>query len=1753
MSEQANQSAEAALEGGSYEVLRQRLLTQAKDLGARADQLNQRRVAAFGGTELTVIGNERIRTENNCIPRSIVELRGMLIMGYNVFLGLKTGTRLEDVFSLHKFEKSGEGYDLSAVPLGSIPGLFDNPTFQAEFAELYKYYKDARLLVVREPEPGKLLAVFQVGQALGDIKAFRWAVSPSGQVSYVDNRGDPDHRFPPSHDFEWVRTGRDDQVSGRHPHVNILNEIFVETVGGDLTVKVENNTQSGAGVYSEPVQDKRQALDDAEIWYAKVGGLILLKILPYRETTYRYLVYNSRTKDVTRLDPIGQSCVRLPEDHGLVFPGGYYLESGDTKVFDAEIGDLIFKRSLRSPNGEDVLYVYYHQEDGRYLLLPYNLIRKEVQNPITCHGFTLFDDGTMVVFRQAGNEPTRVHPMQIWRTPFMSELYAAEKPNDGSYLGKVGNADLVRGISEAYSLKRLIEAEKPTRRIYEDLIASTNRVLDAYYWLDQEETGRFATPLVEIKKNADLIIDEFEKVLAMQRRAAEALSEAQTSHAQLIADLRPRDWRRVADFLDGMTRLRKHRGHLITLRDVRYIDTAALDKLGEEAKAAFDEVSKGCVAFMLTAEALGPLVQQIEALFGKVEGAQKGTDLPALTTELDGLTEGLNLLSEVVSTLEVEDPTQRTSILEKISEVFGHLNRVRATLLARKKELLGKEGRAEFVAQFKLLGQAVQSGVALADQPEKCDESLSRLLVQLQELEARFSEFDEFLAELQTKREEIYEAFGAKKQQLLDERQRRAQNLAAAAQRIVEGVQRRAKSFKADDELNAYFASDAMILKLRQVIEQLRDLGDSVKADDFESKLKSARQDAVRNLRDQLDLYEDGANVIKFGKHKFSVNTEAFELTIVPKDGGMWLHLTGTELYEPIEDEGFNRYRDYWEQQLVSESPTVYRGEYLATQILADAEVGLRGLTVRKLEEVARDDAALLEIVRAAMADRYDEGYERGLHDTDTAAILGRLLSIRATAGLLRFSAEPRAWACLYWAFPRSTERQAQFHRRARSLGRLRKSFANPRAEAELAQELDQEVRSFLDGLGLQVPATETRFAGAYLVEELAVERPRFTISADAVRLRDALFRHLDGTHGRGDLEEDLRALDGRLADQVGLARAWFEAYLEQTDDQGIRALRPALLEAAVMMVTGSRLDRDENGAPTRAVATGLLGQHPKVVDRQLEIRLDELLTRLGDFRAVRVPGFLEYKKVRQGLVERERNRLRLEEFRPRVLTSFVRNKLINDVYLPLIGDNLAKQLGAAGEKKRTDLMGMLLLISPPGYGKTTLMEYLASRLGIVFMKVNGPALGHEVTSIDPADAPNATARQEVEKINLALEMGNNVMLYLDDIQHTNPELLQKFISLCDAQRRIEGVWKGRTKTYDLRGKKFCVVMAGNPYTESGEKFQIPDMLANRADTYNLGDILGGKEETFALSYLENALTSNSVLQPVATRSLDDVHRFIRRVKGEDVPQTEFAHSYSRAEIEEIENVLRRLFRVQQTLLRVNLEYIASASQDDRFRTEPPFKLQGSYRNMNKLAEKVVAAMNDEELDRLIGDHYAGESQTLTTGAEHNLLKFAELRGIMSDEQKARWEAIKRDFRRLKVAGGSDDDPVTRVTSTLGNLGEQLEGIQDQLKAAVLKQTDGNQEWLGPQLARLEQALSALGQKPADLAVTVKNEPPVGVQALLQKHAESLEQALLPLVRASAQSLEESRNLSRPLLELIELMKLNVLTEEKGRRTPKVR
>ncbi|RYZ58380.1 MAG: hypothetical protein EOP08_16310, partial [Proteobacteria bacterium] len=151
----------------------------------------------------------------------------------------------------------------------------------------------------------------------------------------------------------------------------------------------------------------------------------------------------------------------------------------------------------------------------------------------------------------------------------------------------------------------------------------------------------------------------------------------------------------------------------------------------------------------------------------------------------------------------------RTRILEDLGLSFGELNRARALVQSKKKELFLGEGKAEFAAQRSVFAQAVSSALALADTPEKCDAELARLLLVIEELEGKFGSIDEFLLELGQQRQDLSDAFGARRQTLQDERQKRTSTLAQAADRMLSGIDKRARAYATEAELFAYFASDA--------------------------------------------------------------------------------------------------------------------------------------------------------------------------------------------------------------------------------------------------------------------------------------------------------------------------------------------------------------------------------------------------------------------------------------------------------------------------------------------------------------------------------------------------------------------------------------------------------------------------------------------------------------------------------------------------------------------------------------------------------------------------------------------------------------------------------------------------------------------------------------------------------------------------------------------------------------------------------
>ncbi|MEE1928240.1 DNA repair ATPase [Streptomyces sp. TRM 70351] len=1582
----------------------------ARELARRAQALDARRVEVFGGSALELAGNDRLRTARPGVPRDVAQVGGMLLAGYQAPPEPGRDTAVGDVLALYR---QRDGRFTEAGP-DALPGLLDDPAFRRDFAELHRYYRQARLLRLRRTGP-LLLAVFQTGERATDLRVLRWRVAPDGTPAYLDDQGERDHVLPPAHDVTWTPVRREDHVPGRHPHIAVDGTLYVSTVGGALTVKDTDDTETDAGIYREPVDEPLQSLADAEVAYARVGPLLLLRVRPYKETADRHLVHNERTGEVVRLDGVGLACRRLPEDQGIVFPGGYYLSNAPAgaaaRTFDTDTAGLRFEAAVRAPGGEDVLFVFHAPAAGRGLLLPYHLIREEVATPIPAQGHALFDDGTLVVLRGADAEPSRVHPVQVWRTPYVSEEHAAARPPAEGPLGRIGNAELVRGISDVLSVARMADGMAPGAAVFEAITAACAKVADTHYWLDGEGLEALHEPLAELGGTAAQVTEEFARFEEARERARAALAGAAEEVTALVRRSRAESPGGADAWVDLLTGLHRAQGRVETLRELRHADLGRIAELGAELAEAVAAAGRRAVAFLARPEAFDATRAEIAGLTERASGAGTVADADALGERVARHAEGLRAVTDVVGGLDIDDVTVRTVLLERVGEVLGAVNRARAVLDGRRRELREREGRAEFTAEYALFGQAVAGALAAADTPEECDEQLGRLLLRLEHLESRFGTFEEYARQLAERREEVHEAFSARKQARLDERARHTERLARSADRLLATVTRRSAALGGQEEVAAYFAADPLVAKVRATAGELRAAGDAVRAQELEGRLKAARQEAARALRDRADLY-DAEGTVRLGRHRFAVTGQPADLTLVPQDGALAFAVTGTDYRAPVRDAAFAATRAFWDQPLPSESPEVYRAEHLAAAVLA--ATGADGL-----RRAAATGDGLAALTREYAAGAYDEGYDRGVHDRDAAAVLAAVLELHAGADLLRYPGSARAAAQLFWAYGTDEASRAGWLTRARSLGRARTAFGAGPAVAELAGELAEAVRGFAGRSGLTAGEGDGQAAGEYLFEELALGGPRFATSAAARALLDGFRAALGGPGSAeaGQFAADLRALDGDVAARHQLVHAWLHAYAatgKPGEDGGAD-----LPEAVAVELGGEAVPRREVTAPLHTTVTGLLGSHPRLSGGELPLRLDEFLARTDAFRTRRVPAHRAYTRQRAALLAAERERLRLADLRPKVMSAFVRNRLIDEVYLPLIGDNLAKQLGTAGEERRTDSQGLLFLLSPPGYGKTTLLEYVAARLGLVFVRVDGPALGHRTTSLDPAAAPDAAARREVEKANFALEMGNNVLLYLDDVQHLSPELLQKFIPLCDAQRRIDGVSAadGQPRTYDLRGKRFAVAMAGNPFTESGARFRVPDMLANRADVWNLGDVLTGKEDVFALSHVENALTANPVLAPLASRDRADLDLLVRLASGDATAHADrLVHPYEPGELERITAVLRRLLHVRRTVLAVNAAYIASATQDDTARTEPPFRLQGSYRNTARLAERIVPVMNDAELEALIDDHYLAEAQTLTTGAEANLLKLAELRGRLTDDQRARWAEIKAAHTAARTA-----------------------------------------------------------------------------------------------------------------------------------------
>jgi hypothetical protein len=109
----------------------------------------------------------------------------------------------------------------------------------------------------------------------------------------------------------------------------------------------------------------------------------------------------------------------------------------------------------------------------------------------------------------------------------------------------------------------------------------------------------------------------------------------------------------------------------------------------------------------------------------------------------------------------------------------------------------------------------------------------------------------------------------------------------------------------------------------------------------------------VRALRDRSELFEGADNVIKLGPHRFFVNTQPLELSIVPRDGGLAVHLTGTDFFEPSTTPPAHEREGPLGPEPPQRDPGASTAGSSSPTDAARGRAGDRGLTLSRLREDA--------------------------------------------------------------------------------------------------------------------------------------------------------------------------------------------------------------------------------------------------------------------------------------------------------------------------------------------------------------------------------------------------------------------------------------------------------------------------------------------------------------------------------------------------------------------------------------------------------------------------------------------------------------------------------------------------------------------------------------------------------------------------------------------------------------------------------
>ena len=170
-----------------------------------------------------------------------------------------------------------------------------------------------------------------------------------------------------------------------------------------------------------------------------------------------------------------------------------------------------------------------------------------------------------------------------------------------------------------------------------------------------------------------------------------------------------------------------------------------------------------------------------------------------------------------------------------------------------------------------------------------------------------------------------------------------------------------------------------------------------------------------------------------------------------------------------------------------------------------------------------------------------------------------------------------------------------------------------------------------------------------YLFEELQGD-DQFQISGDALKIKEDFLKTLQEKQADLKFKNSYEKLD-ELEAKIQLIRQWVNSFLRTSSTNYEEVY---VDEVVAIILFGDDSVEKVKHISARETIQDLKGDHPTLKEGEFQFNYHEFIAALAAYNEEIVPAYQAFKKAKQEVTESLKEDLKLEELKPRVLTSFV-------------------------------------------------------------------------------------------------------------------------------------------------------------------------------------------------------------------------------------------------------------------------------------------------------------------------------------------------------------------------------------------------------------------------------------------------------------------------------------------------------------------